>query len=322
MIQQNNKLYVLFKYLCNYHHQGAKPSIFIFSTPRSGSTWLMELILTQRGFKSCSEPFNLRMDAVANSLGIRDWDSLYSDSARPKIERHINSFIEGGWQGAYKNRYPWQRYYRPYTNRVVFKVLHAGNEKIDWFIDTFNAQAVYVMRHPLPVALSRKELPRLSTFINTGYSNYFSDQQISHAKHIAADGSRLQKAVLDWCLQNSPALKRHMDKVIFVTYEQLVLDPEPVINALSRGLDLEDTARIMEKISAPSGSVNQSTKETADVLASKSKPEKAWLIEKWRTQIDVVEEEKLMDILKIFDIDVYKSGSFVPAEKYWLKETQ
>ncbi|MGH8501120.1 MAG: hypothetical protein ACREVE_01355, partial [Gammaproteobacteria bacterium] len=75
MRRQTNKFNTLIKYLCNFHRQGSKPNIFIFSTPRSGSTWLMELMLTQRGFKSCSEPFNLRFTEVATTLGIYDWDS-------------------------------------------------------------------------------------------------------------------------------------------------------------------------------------------------------------------------------------------------------
>lgn len=319
MKQQNNKLYILFKHLCNYHHQGVKPSIFIFSTPRSGSTWLIELMLTQRGLKSCSEPFNLRMDAVANSLDIHDWDLLYSDSALPRIEQHINSFLKGELRGAYKNRYPWQRYYRPFTNRMVFKILHAGHEKIDWFINTFKAQVVYLTRHPIPVALSRRELPRLSTFLNSEYSHFFTKEQLAIARRIAAEGPHIQKAVLDWCLHNSVALKRHLDKIIFVTYEQLVLDPEPVINVISRQLELNDTQRMLEKISAPSGSVNQSNKATNEALASKTLKGNPWLIEKWRTAVDVDEEKKLMSLLEIFDIDVYKFGSFVPVDKYWLR---
>lgn len=318
MEKQTNKFNTLLKYSCNFHHQGAKPNIFIFSTPRSGSTWLMELMLTQPGFKSCSEPFNLRMTEVADTLGIYDWDSLYSDEALPQMERHIRSFLNGELRVAYKNRYPWQRYYRLFTNRMVFKILHAGHEKIDWFIRTFNAQVVYLIRHPLPVALSRKQLPRLSTFVNSEYSKYFTDQQIAHAKRIVAEGSHVEKAMLDWCLHNATAIKRHMDKVIFVTYEQLVLDPEPVVNALSRQLDLHDATRIIDKISAPSGSVNQSTKETAAALATTGKG-KTWLIEKWRADIEADKEKELMQILDVFSLDIYKSGSYMPADKYLIQ---
>lgn len=319
MQQQTNKFHTFAKYLCNSHRQGAKPSIFIFSTPRSGSTWLMELMLTQKGFKACNEPFNLRMTEIADTLGIHDWNSLYSDNALPKIERHINSFSNGELRVAFKNRYPWQRYYRLFTNRMVFKILHAGHEKIDWFVRTFDAQVVYLIRHPLPVALSRKELPRLSTFIDSEYSRYFTDQQIIEAKRILADGSHIKKAVLDWCLHNATAIKRHMDKVIFITYEQLVMNPEPVVNALSRQLGLDDATRIFDKITAPSGSVNQSTKETASALAAKSGKAKTWLIEKWRADIEADKEKELMEILDVFGLDIYKSGNYMPTDKYLIQ---
>ena len=37
--------------LSNIHIAGLKPDIFIFSTPRSGSTFLMELLYAQKGVK-------------------------------------------------------------------------------------------------------------------------------------------------------------------------------------------------------------------------------------------------------------------------------
>ena len=54
----------------NRHRPGTRPNVFVFTTPRSGSTWLMELIQTQPHFKQCSEPLNLRMPGIARRLGI------------------------------------------------------------------------------------------------------------------------------------------------------------------------------------------------------------------------------------------------------------
>lgn len=314
------KVKAFVRLISNIHRQGSKRNIFIFSTPRSGSTWLMELMLTQHGMKPCDEPFNIRRSEIAHALGIFDWDVLYSDEALPTIERYINSFVRGDFRGTFRNLLPWQQHYRFFTDRIVFKILHAGEDRIDWFLRTFNAQAVYLIRHPIPVALSREELPRLWTFINSPYARHFTSDQLAYAKHIAERGSYRQKAVLDWCFQNAVPVKHSMSDVIFLTYEQLVLDPSPLINLLSRELEFNDVEKMMEMLSVPSGSVSKSTKETADALASMSRKNKAWLIEKWRDKVGLDEEKMLMEVLDVFCIDVYQCGSYVAADKYWVKQ--
>ena len=44
------------KRLANVHRQGEKPNIFLFSTARSGSTWVVEMLATQPGMKLIDEP--------------------------------------------------------------------------------------------------------------------------------------------------------------------------------------------------------------------------------------------------------------------------
>src|SRR5690606_24342168 len=48
------------RWISNVHRPNGLPNVCIVSAPRSGSTWLLELVLSQPGFKPCNEPFNLR----------------------------------------------------------------------------------------------------------------------------------------------------------------------------------------------------------------------------------------------------------------------
>ncbi len=66
----------LLNIVSNVHIQGEKKNIFIFSTPRSGSTWLMEIIASQSGFKFYDEPFNIRRENVQKAGYFSDWDEL------------------------------------------------------------------------------------------------------------------------------------------------------------------------------------------------------------------------------------------------------
>ena len=78
----------------NRHRPGTLPNVFVFTTPRSGSTWLMELIQTQPRFKQCSEPLNLRVDGVARRLGISDWEALYQDANWPRVRAYFRGLCD------------------------------------------------------------------------------------------------------------------------------------------------------------------------------------------------------------------------------------
>lgn len=306
--------------ISNYHKQGSKPNIFYFSTPRSGSTWLMELILSQNGIKQCNEPFNIRRPEIRKVLDIHDWDTLQSETSINKIKNYIDLFTTGSKKVAFADILPQQKYHRFVTNRIIFKILFAGEDRINWFKETFDGKIIFSIRHPIPVSLSREVYPRLQSFITSDYRKNFTEEQISFAKEIIEKGTELEKMVLDWCFQNAPPLRNPPEDLVIITYEQLTLDPGPIITKLANYLELEDTEEMLKGISKPSNSVSKSNEETASFLGDASNYEnnKKWLIEKWRKKVDVEQEKALMNILKVFELDIYNFGDYLPNKKYWI----
>ena len=75
-----NRLTQFLRSYTNLHIKGSSENVFIFSTPRSGSTWLMELIWTQKGFKYCNEPLDLRNKLLRSKLGFDSWNQLYEEN--------------------------------------------------------------------------------------------------------------------------------------------------------------------------------------------------------------------------------------------------
>ena len=276
----------------NVHVQGKKSNIFILSSPRSGSTWLMELIGSEKNLKSCNEPFNIRKDHIASRLNINDWGELNSFASLSTIEKYLNSFILGKHKFAFKNQRPYQKNYNFFTNRMLFKILHACEHQVSWLKDTFNAKIIYLIRHPIPVSISRTEFPRLNAFVNSEYSKCFTDDQLSYSRNIISNGTVLEKAQLDWCLQNSPILNSLKDIDILVTYEQLVMEPYPIINNLVSILDLNNAMQMTSKINIPSGSVTKSNSETKKLLGEQS-DDKSMLVRKWQNKITEEEERHL-----------------------------
>jgi hypothetical protein len=304
----------LIKSLSNIHHPSSAPNVFIFSTPRSGSTWVEELIWSQPGFKSCDEPLNLRNPLVRRSLGIDDWRTLYGGDAQSYLEPYFRAFCEG--RLGFLNPNPLRKYYRPLTYRIVFKVLHGGEDRINWFRDTYNGRIVLLIRHPIPVALSREVHPRLDTFVNGPYRAHFADGLITHARRIFERGTDLERGVLSWCFQNALPLREATDDWVVVSYEQMVLDPAPAIKALAHKLDLPRPDRMLKRLTVPSAVKPKSDPETQRMLENE---EREALVGKWRRRVSGEQEGQAMQILEVFGIDAYHCGALAPASRWWIQ---
>lgn len=318
-MSERNPLERTIKSLSNIHRSGNEPNVFLFSTPRSGSTWLMELIWTQPGFKHCNEPLNLRNPLVVKELGIAKWEDLGNEhTALPFLEKYISGYCQGRIR--FKNPNPFSRYYRPLTRRIVFKVIHGGEAHINWFRDTFDGRILYLLRHPIPVSLSRRVLPRLYPFLQSEYRRYFTSEQIDYAERVVASGDHFDQAIVDWCFQNKVPLQQQTEDWAMITYEQMVVDPQPVVNCLAQKLGLPCPSRMMERLTIPSAVTAQSNEQTqAFMKDTAGRQGRDWLIDKWKTQVTSAQMGKAAEALSIFEIDVYRVDSSLPVDKFWIR---
>jgi hypothetical protein len=177
------------------------------------------------------------------------------------------------------------------TRRIVFKIIHGGEDRINWFRDTFNGRIVYLLRHPIPVSLSREVYPTLKAFCDSDYRRHFTDEQLQYARKIIDSGTKLERGVLAWCLQNAVPLRDVSTDWAVIAYEQLVLDPALVIEHIALKLSLPNPERMMNRLAIPSSSNWKSDEETRQVVEETER--RSWLVEKWRQKVDQVENAVL-----------------------------
>ena len=106
------------KAVSNTHRPDGRPNVFLFSTPRSGSTWLMELIWSQPGFKYCNQPLSLFNPLVRKHLGIDIGSAL-----RARFCAHVRAVLPGHLRRTPQvlEPNPLRGHYRPVTHRIVFE---------------------------------------------------------------------------------------------------------------------------------------------------------------------------------------------------------
>jgi len=310
----------LVKAFSNHHRPGSRPNVFLVTTPRSGSTWLMELIWSQPGFKCCDEPLNLRRPAVRRATGIASWHEMDSEIGAAKVERYFRAICSGRLHSA--DALPFRsKYYRFRTDRIVFKLLHGAEGKLPELASDCNARVVVLLRHPIAVSLSREVFPRLEAFRTGASAARFSPGQLALADQVMASGSTLEKGVLAWCFQNALTLQGQEPDWTVISYEQLVLDPEPVVAWLSERLELTDQALILARLREAAGNKGKSDEKTRQLLAEQASGRLAHrqaLVEKWRARVTPEQERAAMSLLPAFGLDAYLAGRLLPTERYWV----
>lgn len=293
------------------HSKCSVPSVILFASPRGGSTWVTELVASQPGFWPISEPLNVRSDWVRDQLGLTSFADLYSKQNIPKVLNFYSQLLDGTLVDL-KLR-PGLKFYRPFTNRIVVKENQACLDRMAWFEDTFGVKIVHLLRHPIPVALSREVFPLLDTFKNCELRAHFSDVELQLADRLIESGSHLEKGVLAWCLHHAPALRNERNSWLRVYYEETVLRPERIIDQLADHLALPDRGRMLKQIVEPSQVTRKSDSETQKLLSDQQNRE--YLIHKWESRVNQKELQQVGTILETFDISAYSAFSPTPLSR-------
>ena len=298
------------KSLSNLHRSKGK-DIAVLATPRGGSTWMMQIVASQKAFKAINEPFNIRDPLVRRSSGIFSWQELY-EARTERIKEYLNGFQRGKFGGFNPN--PFRRGYRPFSARLVFKIIHLRPDWLFGIDKLLNLKIIMLLRHPVPVALSRKEFPVLDFFENEAFSAAFSKEQIGEARNIAIRGSHLEKGVLAWCLHNAPVLWDPPTVWEMFFYEECVLNEEKEFERLLTFCECHNKGRALEQAQIPSLVIGKSDRETQAFLrkGQSTKIDRRFLVEKWRKRVTNDELRQVQGILDMFRVDKYKADEFSP----------
>jgi len=303
--------------LCNIHHPGSRPDIFLFATPRSGSTFLTELLQAQPGVRPFNEPLSIRNPVVCRELGVHSWEQLTTMRDRERVfERYFkrlrDSRIPELNAPFYRNRW------RLFTNRNIFKVIHGAEDMATWFGTTFSARILVLLRHPIPTTLSHKQYPRLLYYLQQpALRALFTQEQLAFALQTIENGTDFEKGILNWCLQTFPLLQCQGPNLTTVTYEQLTIDPHRTVAYLEAQLGLVPTPNLEALINKPSRSTRQSPPEVVRWFRNApSASDREFLIARWKHAVSDADEARAFNILQRFDIRCYRPGDLLPAPEY------
>ena len=290
----------------------AEKPIVIFANRRGGSTLLMEMITSQPGVDFINEPLNLwryrpYFDRLPHPPRGR-FISLSEDEAR-QVRSYFGDLLSGRIK-AFNTWNPLRPTWSFRVHRLVVKLLSA-NALIDWFRQEFDIEVVYLLRHPVAVALS---CPRRNwgNDAKAYLQNPFFREQVlgleraRFAEGVLAKGTSLQKFVLEWCLENLYPLQVYRERPwLIITYEEVVSRPEQMSELICSRLGLPDPQQMARMVFRPSRTTFFA--ESRQAIATQG-PQA--LLGKWQKQVPQEDLKGVQEILDVLGIWVY--GAFSP----------
>ena len=298
----------------NFHRSGPKPDIFMFSSPRAGSTFVMELMAQTPRLKIVNEPLSANNATARRALGVRDWrDAVLCEDRCARYARYFNELRSNRITSF--NRPFYRRGAKIITDRIFFKIIHGGEDLLAWFEKTFDAKILLLLRHPIATAASQWRLPRLKHMAaHAGLTAGLSAGQKRRILETIDHGAPFELAILDWILQNRFLCARDIPASwTRISYEELILYPEEGQRYLNGRLALDAPARLAVR---PSQTVIGREHETRAAITSGSLADRQFLINKWRDRATPSQIAQGFEMLAFFGIDYYAEETALPRDAY------
>jgi hypothetical protein len=273
---------------------GADPArtVFVAGSPRSGTTWLAEVINHDHRYRTIFEPF--RPGRVRATGHFRSRQYLRPGAEDPAlagpIERVLTGRVRSGWTDQHNTRLV-------STRRLVKDPW--SNLFLGWIADRFpEVPIVLVLRHPCAVVHSQLAMGAWKWHVDLddvlSQPDLVEDVLEPYLEVVRAAGTDFERHVALWCIENLVALRQLEGKRAFVvTYEDLCLRPAPVLGGLfgflGRPLDDADLPRL----DRPSA---LSRKDSAIATG-------ASLVDGWRAHVDPATVRRADEMLEAFGLD-------------------
>jgi hypothetical protein len=175
---------------------------------------------------------------------------------------------------------------------------------------------VYLLRNPIAVSLSRKQLPRTKELTSPLVLSIFNSEEKEVVSQIMQDGDPMEKRILMWCIQNRLVLHQRTKDWLVISYESLTVEPEKVIAKLAKHCELIDVKKMMNSVNIPSAVTIQSEKDSINLMQNTS-DKRQELISKWRTKVSEADARRYFEICKKMNIAIYNFDSDLPKADFF-----
>jgi len=288
-------------------HFNPEDHIIISSYPRSGSTWIAELISQIPGSALLWEPLHLRKSSVFADMGF-GWRQHIPESeewmeAQQAFEALFTGELLNHWMSS--RTFP-LKFCR--ADRMVIKFVRA-NGLLPWLTRQFDFsnKPIYLIRHPFAVVASQMKEGSWDEAFKQYSIPSMPHNEIyrKHASYLSSLNTQQEILVADWCINNKVVLDndRHGRDWIAIHYEQLLMKPKLVLQSIFDRWKRPLPEGIFQGLQRASSTTVESTFQES-VRAQ---------LGKWQHSFDPGKRKRLQGVLNHFEVDIYSQERLLPA---------
>ena len=296
------------------YRPGPKPPIALFCTRRGGGTWLMEIIGANRGVL----PLNQPLEILTPNLTPHQYKRLpkfdlgqivHPDAVQ---ERELRAYTDDLMAGRIRVNAPyafWRRDFHFRTDRLLLKIVDA-KPMMDWFDAAYRPDIVYLVRHPVPQAMScirNGWSPTTTAYLRNEWfvEEVLADRHLlTYAHKVHDTGSDLERFVLNWVVENLYPLRVLADRPhwLALSYEECVTDQDATLRRVGERLDVGDTDGMREAARRVSRSSSLSDAGSVSAIRRGDRDEQ---VSGWLSRMSAADVTRVAGVLDTFGITLY-----------------
>ncbi|AEK73261.1 sulfotransferase [Thermococcus sp. 4557] len=278
------------------HDYRTTDTIAIFGSPRSGSTWLMELLESIPGYKSVFEPFHPRWYPEFGRNGFPYAPHVPDEGELVWLADYLGRVFSGKVHAMFPYRRPVRSRLR--ASRLVVKFVRA-NTILPWVAGNFRLRGFYfIIRHPCATIASQ---------ISTGYHSRITTEQLAEevrragleelAGRIAGLNTEIGRLAAVWAFETYLPLASGEKPWYTVVYERLVSEPKEELPAIFARVGEEVPAAAWERVGRPSMVTGKSYGK--EYIGTPKQ------LLKWREKLSGRQVKEILEVASWFGLDFY-----------------
>lgn len=292
-------------------------TIVVAGSPRSGTTWMLELLHALPEYKALNEP--LKRSQAFEKYGFEWRTYLDPESPGNQYEEYFEKILTGrigvsGWHFEAKTRIA-QLFEYVERNHLIVKFCRL-NRMLHWFASRYSVRGpVFVVRHPCAVVASMmnhgswSEQEHLNTLGATRCEQALHGGSLPESLRdpfepiLERISTRAEVLATMWCLDHYVPLLHQADRGypwIMAPYERLVVKGREELQRIAEGIGVDMTREMVDRLDEPSSSVKDRLHRDARQQLSK-----------WHRRLD---PRQIDDVLQIVDQ--------VGLSKYYTDQTE
>ncbi len=301
----------------------AEETIVVTGSPRSGTTWLAEMLADVPGYIHIDEPLHLGNGLARRHTELDEWRHYVAPTSR---RSHLRSYLQFALQGRLQDPYSdvslWTLVCRLLAGGPAVVKFVRANRMLHWLDRSFDTQQrILILRHPCAVVASqlsyessewrKADLPDRQE-LQSAFGGWIPDDLFQRFRSVLA-GIETHAGYLAavWCLDNYIPLRYEGRSVpgVVTTYERLV------------GHHSEEYTRIFNRVGLGSiGTIGCRVDEPSSSAADDLHQDALRQLSKWKRKLDDRQVETVLQIVDAFELDFYSTDvepDYSEIRKLW-----